>query len=222
MWKQSGRKEDFFSPFPPVTTPDPSLRRDKKTSVEIKIWPIYYPAKSGKADEVPTQRWSLQKKWNHDTSASLVEHKTCDILPAERLRLMIFYSRLIIDSFQKKKHMCTQMVIFHKWEIQNGENTSWCTWRSWAGRGGGHIQDKPVRGKHESQRRPPLHCIWSGAEPLRQGKGQLFPLFSAFWPLLHFFVYSRNKNVKDSLLWTLLLHRRLCFLLMASLEASLI
>ena len=30
----------------------------------------------------------------------LVEHKTCDILAAERLRLMRFDNRLIIDSFQ--------------------------------------------------------------------------------------------------------------------------
>ena len=29
-----------------------------------------------------------------------VEHKTCDILAAERLRLMRFDNRLIIDSFQ--------------------------------------------------------------------------------------------------------------------------
>ena len=34
-------------------------------------------------------------------SASLVEHKTCDILAAERLRLMRFDNRLIIDSFQE-------------------------------------------------------------------------------------------------------------------------
>ena len=31
----------------------------------------------------------------------LVEHKTCDILAAERLRLMRFDNRLIIDSFQE-------------------------------------------------------------------------------------------------------------------------
>ena len=30
-----------------------------------------------------------------------VEHKTCDILAAERLRLMRFDNRLIIDSFQE-------------------------------------------------------------------------------------------------------------------------
>ena len=30
-----------------------------------------------------------------------LEHKTCDILAAERLRLMRFDHRLIIDSFQK-------------------------------------------------------------------------------------------------------------------------
>ena len=30
-----------------------------------------------------------------------LEHKTCDILAAERLRLMRFDNRLIIDSFQK-------------------------------------------------------------------------------------------------------------------------
>ena len=34
-------------------------------------------------------------------SAYLLEHKTCDILAAERLRLMRFDNRLIIDSFQK-------------------------------------------------------------------------------------------------------------------------
>ena len=33
-------------------------------------------------------------------NASRVEHKTCDILAAERLRLMRFDNRLIIDSFQ--------------------------------------------------------------------------------------------------------------------------
>ena len=31
----------------------------------------------------------------------LLEHKTCDILAAERLRLMRFDNRLIIDSFQE-------------------------------------------------------------------------------------------------------------------------
>ena len=35
-----------------------------------------------------------------DTPAKL-EHKTCDILAAERLRLMRFDDRLIIDSFQE-------------------------------------------------------------------------------------------------------------------------
>ena len=30
-----------------------------------------------------------------------LEHKTCDILAAERLRLMIFDNRLIIESFHK-------------------------------------------------------------------------------------------------------------------------
>ena len=34
-------------------------------------------------------------------SLYLLEHKTCDILAAERLRLMSFDNRLIIDSFQK-------------------------------------------------------------------------------------------------------------------------
>ncbi len=34
-------------------------------------------------------------------SGSLLEHKTCNILAAERLRLMRFDNRLIIDSFQK-------------------------------------------------------------------------------------------------------------------------
>ena len=32
-------------------------------------------------------------------SVSALEHKTCDILAAERLRLMRFDNRLIIDSF---------------------------------------------------------------------------------------------------------------------------
>ena len=36
-----------------------------------------------------------------DTKGSQLEHKTCNILAAERLRLMIFDNRLIIDSFQK-------------------------------------------------------------------------------------------------------------------------
>ena len=31
----------------------------------------------------------------------IVEHKTCDILAAERLQLMRFDNRLIIDSFQE-------------------------------------------------------------------------------------------------------------------------
>ena len=31
----------------------------------------------------------------------IVEHKTCDIFAAERLRLMRFDNRLIIDSFQE-------------------------------------------------------------------------------------------------------------------------
>ena len=35
--------------------------------------------------------------------AYILEHKTCDILAAERLRLMSFDNRLIIDSFQKAK-----------------------------------------------------------------------------------------------------------------------
>ena len=36
---------------------------------------------------------------NNEVSA--LEHKTCDILAAERLRLMRFDNRLIIDSFQE-------------------------------------------------------------------------------------------------------------------------
>ena len=35
------------------------------------------------------------------SSTYLLEHKTCDILAAERLRLMRFDNRLIIDSFQE-------------------------------------------------------------------------------------------------------------------------
>ena len=35
------------------------------------------------------------------TGGSQLEHKTCDILAAEGLRLMRFDHRLIIDSFQK-------------------------------------------------------------------------------------------------------------------------
>ena len=37
------------------------------------------------------------KKW---VGGSVVEHKTCDIFAAERLQLMRFDNRLIIDSFQ--------------------------------------------------------------------------------------------------------------------------
>ena len=48
-----------------------------------------------------------------DGDVFALEHKTCDILAAERLRLMRFDNRLIIDSFQKSQ-MYTQMVIFHK------------------------------------------------------------------------------------------------------------
>ena len=36
-----------------------------------------------------------------DPTGLILEHKTCDILAAERLRLMSFDNRLIIDSFQK-------------------------------------------------------------------------------------------------------------------------
>ena len=36
---------------------------------------------------------------------TVLEHKTCDILAAERLRLMRFVNRLIIDSFQKVLHI---------------------------------------------------------------------------------------------------------------------
>ena len=36
-----------------------------------------------------------------DAFSYVVEHKTCDILAAERLRLMRFDNRLIIDSFQE-------------------------------------------------------------------------------------------------------------------------
>ena len=45
--------------------------------------------------------------------ASPLEHKTCDIMAAERLRLMRFDNRLIIDSFQEDI-MYTQIEIFHK------------------------------------------------------------------------------------------------------------
>ena len=38
---------------------------------------------------------------NINTGVWKLEHKTCDILAAERLRLMRFDNRLIIDSFQK-------------------------------------------------------------------------------------------------------------------------
>ena len=37
----------------------------------------------------------------HEHGAWILEHKTCDILAAERLRLMRFDNRLIIDSIQK-------------------------------------------------------------------------------------------------------------------------
>ena len=50
----------------------------------------------------------------------LVEHKTCDILAAERLRLMRFDNRLIIDFFPKSC-MYTQMVIFDKETNSKGE-----------------------------------------------------------------------------------------------------
>ena len=43
---------------------------------------------------------------------SRLEHKTCDILAAERLRLMRFDNRLIIVF--PRSHMYNQMVIFHK------------------------------------------------------------------------------------------------------------
>ena len=37
---------------------------------------------------------------HYDLFPCLLEHKTCDIFAAERLRLMRFDNRLIIDSFQ--------------------------------------------------------------------------------------------------------------------------
>ena len=109
----------------------------------------------------------------------------------------------------------------HRRSPSRPHTASWCTWRSWAGRG---VIFRTSQWEVSMKSNIVHHCTWSGAcaGPLCQGKGQLLPLFSAFWPLLHFFVCSRNKVVKDSLPWTLLLHRRLCFLLMASLEASLI
>ena len=59
---------------------------------------------------VAVQTW----KYSGQSEARL-EHKTCDILAAERLRLMSFENRLIIDSFQKAiRIVYTQMVIFHK------------------------------------------------------------------------------------------------------------
>ena len=43
----------------------------------------------------------LSKGYTYMTEGCLLEHKTCDILAAERLRLMRFDNRLIIDSFQE-------------------------------------------------------------------------------------------------------------------------
>jgi peroxiredoxin len=42
-----------------------------------------------------------QQRAEQTPTACQLHHKTCDILAAERLRLMRFDNRLIIDSFQK-------------------------------------------------------------------------------------------------------------------------
>ena len=48
----------------------------------------------------------------------ILEHKTCEILTAERLRLMRFDDQLIIDSFQKDS-------IKKKVQKEKYESTSW-------------------------------------------------------------------------------------------------
>ena len=48
--------------------------------------------------------------------ASPLEHKTCDIMAAERLRLMRFDNRLIIESFEKAIYVysnCNFGRVFH-------------------------------------------------------------------------------------------------------------
>ena len=45
--------------------------------------------------------WQLEISLVWGIHVYILEHKTCDILAAERLRLMRFDNRLIIDSFQE-------------------------------------------------------------------------------------------------------------------------
>ena len=62
-----------------------------------------------------TQHQQAGKSWRLNLwFLSQLEHKTCDILAAERLRLLRFDNRLIIDFFQKAIYVYTQMVVFHK------------------------------------------------------------------------------------------------------------
>ena len=54
-------------------------------------------------DKMTCRHEEIRKRGNQEMRKSvyILEHKTCDILAAERLRLMRFDNRLIIDSFQK-------------------------------------------------------------------------------------------------------------------------
>ena len=52
-------------------------------------------------EQSPVTRYFKQKKIEKKSRLYRIEHKTCDILAAERLRLMRFDNRLIIDSFQE-------------------------------------------------------------------------------------------------------------------------
>ena len=58
---------------------------------------------SDKSDKNVPMSVALYKScmYEHIEGDSELEHKTCDILAAERLRLMRFDNRLIIDSFQE-------------------------------------------------------------------------------------------------------------------------
>ena len=74
----------------------------------IRILP-YFPLSVNHRRDISTflnlwwfRAWKPYIFWKHIIQGgSTIEHKTCDILAAERLRLMRFDNRLIIDSFQK-------------------------------------------------------------------------------------------------------------------------
>ena len=92
-----------------------SLRKIKEHNVEE-----WNPDICQKHQQLVKESTELQ---NVRDIGDILEHKTCDILAAERLRLIGFDNRLIIDSFQKA--ICILKIsINNKFQTEKYESTS--------------------------------------------------------------------------------------------------